>query len=180
MYLKWEMAEHITRDQDSFLAEVVVIAIVLFDFSGLLDIVNGTRTYNFTGRVFRCQRVCRKAGAIHHYARCFYHARAFAGHCQSLAELLDGLYYEQEPRGPALRSSFRAQCLPQVLFEPLHCLQESRFLGIFLLTLELATNSKAVYDSRVEIDLVWLLGLFQDLFRLMSLFGWEDLISLCC
>ena len=57
-----------------------------------------------------------------------------------------------------------AQYLPQILLKPLHSLQESRLLGIFLLAFEFASNGEAMHDSGIQVDLIWLLGLFKNLF----------------
>lgn len=60
-----------------------------------------------------------------------------------------------------------------MLLEPSHCLQECRLLRILHGSIvRISSNSKAVLDTRIEIDLVWLSNLLQDFLGLVPL--------LCC
>ena len=65
-----------------------------------------------------------------------------------------------------------------MLIKPSNSLKESLLLGILLdLFGEITSHREAMDNTAVKVNLVWLLGLHEDGFRLVALLGWEDLVG---
>jgi hypothetical protein len=68
----------------------------------------------------------------------------------------------------------------QMLIKPSNSLQERLLLRILLYLLAcIASQREAMRNSTVKVDLVWLLGGYEDLFGLVALLGREDGVGFC-
>jgi hypothetical protein len=69
--------------------------------------------------------------------------------------------------------------LHQVVVKPSHGLQESLLLGKLLcLDLQVTAHRKAVIYARIQVDLIWLLGVLEDFLGFVALLGREDAVRL--
>jgi hypothetical protein len=67
-----------------------------------------------------------------------------------------------------------------MLIKPSHSLNKGLLFSIFFMLLgHITSDREAVNDTAVKIDLVWLLGLHEDDFGLVTFLGGEDLVCFC-
>jgi hypothetical protein len=66
-----------------------------------------------------------------------------------------------------------------VLVEPLQCLDESILLCVLGdRVVQVSSNRESVLDSGIQVDLIWLTGLFEDDLALVALLRGEDAVGL--